>query len=214
MKRLLFLVAAPLLLAAGCSAHTTTGASPGSTTPAATATSPAGTSGAGGAPTSAPATASATRPASVSPTPSGTPRCHSADLSVKPGSGEGAAGSRFLALVFTNTSGHTCTLYGYPGVSWVAGDDGHQVNEPFQRQRAGQKKTITVQAGGVAHATLQTHDVGFFDAATCKPVPVRGLRIYPPDETRSIFVALPGKACSAKAVNEGIVSVISAGAKD
>jgi len=96
-------------------------------------------------------------------------------------------------------------------VSWVAGNDGHQVNVPFARTDAA-KSTITLAAGAVAHATLATHDVGFFDAAQCKPVGVRGFRIYPPDETKSVFVALATKACSANGVNKGTVSPVAKGA--
>jgi hypothetical protein len=37
-----------------------------------------------------------------------------------------------------------------------------------------------------------------YDPADCAPVPVRGLRVYPPGDTASLFVPLEGTACSAK----------------
>ena len=128
------------------------------------------------------------------------------------GEGEGAAGTDYETLVFTNTSGHTCTLYGYPGVSWVAGDDGHQVGDAFTRDSAVTKPKVTLARGRAGYATLALHDVGLFPAAKCKPAAVRGLRVYPPDETKSIFVALPSKACTAKGVNVGRVGTISTNA--
>jgi len=141
----------------------------------------------------------------------GSGRCRTKDLKASTGAVEANAGVIYVNLVFTNKSAKPCTMYGFPGVSWVAGDDGHQVNAGFDRTDAA-KSTITLAAGGVAHATLATHDVGFFDAAQCKPVAVRGFRIYPPDETKSIFVALTTKACSANGVNKGTVSPVAKGA--
>ncbi|MFI5897475.1 DUF4232 domain-containing protein [Actinoplanes sp. NPDC051513] len=142
----------------------------------------------------------------------GTPRCHTADLKVSIGQGEGAAGTLYTALVFKNATKHACTLFGYPGVSWVAGNDGHQVNVPFTRNSVDTKSTVTLKPGAVAHATLATHDVGFFDAAKCKPVDVRGFRVYPSNETRAVFVALPTQVCSVNGIDAGSVTTITEGA--
>ena len=218
MKSLLVLLAAPLLFAAGCSSSSgTPAAAPttGATSAGATSTAPAVEST---GPATEPSGVSATKPASTptkqpttSTQPASTSRCRSGDLKVSLGEGDGAAGTTYTPLIFKNVSSRTCTLYGFPGVSWVAGNDGHQVNVPFARTDAA-KSTITLAAGAVAHATLATHDVGFFDAAQCKPVGVRGFRIYPPDETKSVFVALATKACSANGVNKGTVSPVAKGA--
>jgi len=198
MKRLLPLLAVPALLLAGCSAGTTT-ASPTSstTTTAATTTGPTPSSRTGTT-TSAPSTTT------------GTPRCHSGDLSLKMGAGDAAAGTYHTDLVFTDKSGHKCTLYGYPGVSWVTGDNGTQVNDPFERG-SGTRKTITLSPGGQAHAVLVTHAALNFPADKCKPVDVRGYRVYPPDETASIFVGAPGRQCSVKGTNPGQVLPIVSG---
>lgn len=198
MKRLLLLMGAPVLLAAGCASPAASpAASPVSAAPTTSAPTPASSGAAGQASSSS---------------ASGTPRCHTADLKLKVGDGDGAAGTSYSALVFTNASKHTCTLYGYPGVSWVAGNDGKQVNVPFTRNSVDKKATITLKPGAVAHATLATHDVGFFDAAKCKPVGVRGYRVYPPDEMASVFVSLPTQVCSVNGVNTGSVTTITAGA--
>lgn len=126
------------------------------------------------------------------------------------GTGGAAAGTYHTNLVFTNKSGHSCTLYGYPGVSWVTGDSGTQVNDPFQRS-SGTKKTITLSAGGQAHAVLVTHAALNYPADKCKPTDVRGYRIYPPDETASIFVSAPAQECTIKGVNLGQVQPIASG---
>jgi hypothetical protein len=45
----------------------------------------------------------------------------------------GTAGTLYRPLVFTNTGGRSCTIQGFPGVSFVTGDDGHQVGEAAMR---------------------------------------------------------------------------------
>ena len=198
MKRLLTLVAVPAVLLAGCSGGTTTPTA-GPTT---TAAPPAATETTGESPDPSP---------SEKPTTSNAvARCHSQDLALKLGDGDGAAGTSRVNLLFTNKSAHKCMLYGYPGVSWVTGADGTQVNDPFSREK-GTKKTVTLAPGGVAHAILQQHAAGNYDAAKCKPVTTRGFRVYPPDETASIFLSSPGTECSAKGVNLGQVFVIETG---
>ena len=48
-----------------------------------------------------------------------TPSCTTSSLVLWAGDGEGAAGSVYRTLELTNQSGHTCVLFGYPGVSAV-----------------------------------------------------------------------------------------------
>src|SRR5580704_4070956 len=59
------------------------------------------------------------------------PRCTASDLGVwlAVGQGNGAAGTIYYPLEFTNLSHHTCYLYGYPGVS-ARDRNGHQLGSP------------------------------------------------------------------------------------
>jgi hypothetical protein len=185
------LLAAPAVaLLAACSSGGTPTAS-GTTPPATTPASTPATTSLGASPSpSTPAAATSTR-------------CHTAGLTVAvdPDKGGGAAGSQGEFLVFTNKSGKTCTLYGYPGVSFVAGGNGTQVNVPFTRT-AGTKSTIKLTAGGKAYAPIQLVDYLNYPTADCKPVTIRGYRVYPPDETAAVFVSAPQKVCSVK--NKGV----------
>lgn len=212
MKRLLILAAVPAVLLAGCSGGNSTPTAGSTTT---TATTPAATEATGEAPDPSPSETSTTPDTTAAPPTSATAggavaRCHSQDLALKLGGGDAASGTSRVNLLFTNKSAHKCTLYGYPGVSWVTGADGTQVNDPFSREK-GTKKTVTLAPGAVAHSILQQHAAGNYDAAKCKPVAIRGFRVYPPDETASIFVSAPGTQCSAKGVNLAQVWVIESG---
>ena len=211
MRPLLLLLAVPVLFVAGCTAssHSTatpttapsvpTSAASASAGPVGTGTpsgpaktgSPTGTTGGGGGATG-----------------TATPRCHTGDLKLTLGKRGGATATKFQPLYFTNVADHACTLHGYPGVSRVAGDDGHQVGDAFDRDAFNPKVTVTLAPGDVAYAILATHDVGTFPVRQCKPVSVRGYRVYPPDETKSVFVAGATKTCSAKGVNVGNVAAI------
>lgn len=107
-----------------------------------------------------------------------------------------AAGSRYYYLTFTNASSGTCSIQAFPGVSYVAGDNGHQVGQAAIRDGAA-GPPVTLQAGQSAAAQLQEVVVANFPASLCGPAPVRGLRVYPPDETHSVYVPQAGvSACS------------------
>jgi Protein of unknown function (DUF4232) len=208
---------APVLFAAGRSSNSPSAApttsAPGATTGAGTPTSQSAGPGSATATAAAPTSTAKPTPTTTDTPVAGMPRCHTDDLTGTLGRGEGAAGTQYIALVFANKSDHKCTLYGYPGVSFVAGDSGTQVNKGFTRENSPKVK-VPLAPGAVAHATIAGHDVGFFDAAQCKPVSVRGYRVYPPDETKSLFVAAPGKACSADGVDQWRVRAIVVGASE
>jgi hypothetical protein len=126
----------------------------------------------------------------------GTPRCTTAELTASLGEAGAGAGSVFRSLIFTNTGSRPCELRGFPGVSYVAGDDGHQVG-PAAEMAGERGAEVRIGVGGTAAAQLRLADVANYDAAVCMPTPVRGLRIYPPGDTASLFVPMDGTGCTA-----------------
>ena len=46
--------------------------------------------------------------------------CHFSQLGVRLGEHNGAAGTEYVAIVFTNRGSTSCSLRGYPGLSSVA----------------------------------------------------------------------------------------------
>lgn len=183
----------------GCGSAGPTGAAPPVTpvSPRSTVTSP---------PASVPAKGSAGGEVS---------RCHTGELSVSddPDVGGGAAGQHGESLVFENTAGHACSLKGYPGVSFVAGATGTQVGSAFTRIRA-ETPSITLAPGGRAYAAILLANPDNVPRTDCKPVPVRGYRVYPPDETAAVFVGRPQTACAAAGKAVGQVRPVAAHQSD
>jgi hypothetical protein len=137
-------------------------------------------------------------------------RCTAGDLQLSLGGGDAAAGTAYRTLRFTNVSGRSCTLQGYPGVSYVAGDDGHQVGAPASRTPSG-SALVRLGSGQSASTSVGLVNVRNYDAATCRPQPVRGLRVYSPGETRAEFVALQGTGCGNPKINQLTVNPLGPG---
>jgi hypothetical protein len=97
-------------------------------------------------------------------------------------------------LQLRNVGSSACTLYGYPGVSWVAGTDGHQVGAAAELQAddsGSAEESVTLVPGALASAPLDIVDAAAIPRSECRPVPVRGLRVYPPGERAALFLPLP-----------------------
>jgi hypothetical protein len=200
------LLAIPLLtagaLTAGCAASSSSTSASTATagSPASSSASPSGGSAAPSASGSSAASpsAAATTAVGTGSASSGLAACTSADLKVSLGGGAGAGMSQnHVGLQLRNIGSSSCTLYGYPGVSWVAGADGHQVGAAAVRQpdsTGGAEKTVTLAPGALASAPLDIVDAGVLSKSECKPVPVRGLRIYPPGQKAALFLSMPTPA--------------------
>lgn len=184
------LLAVPLLVAgaamtAGCSPTS----SAASSAPAASSASSAAPSGASPSETASPA--STGRSASTATPVSGTSACTTSHLAASTGGGSGGGMSQNrTGLQLKNTGSSACTLTGYPGVSWV-GAGGKQVGAGAARISTQPEKTVTLAPGALASAPLDIVDASVISPKTdCDPVPVRGLRIYPPGEKAALFLPM------------------------
>ena len=114
--------------------------------------------------------------------------------------GKVTTGNAFFNLQFTNLSGHTCTLNGFPFVTAVS-LTGSQVGRRAAFDRTITPQSVTLKQGATVKAVLQIEDVGNIPPAECKPVTAAGLRVFPPNQTRAKVVPFPFGACSASKVN-------------
>ena len=149
-------------------------------------------------------------PSSPSPAVTGPAACPNGSLQVKLGLGQGYAGGTYVVIDFTNTSGATCTLYGYPGVSLVSGPPYAQIGLAAKRTTTTPVKQITLAPGATANALLQIVDALNFPTATCSPVKSTNMRVFPPNQTISVYLPYASYGCS-KSVQTLFIGPVQAG---
>jgi len=187
--------APPAASQAATSAAASTPSAPGSPTSPATASSPTGSPGSGG-------TGAGT---------GGTPSCATRDLKVAAGLAQGAAGSVYQVIDFTNISGATCTLFGYPGVALAGGSPVTQVGRAATRSGTSPARLVTLRAGSTANALLRITEALNYPSSKCHPVSTTYLQIYPPNQTTPVYLGYKATACASTSVNLLSVGVVQAG---
>jgi hypothetical protein len=144
-----------------------------------------------------PALAQESHPASAASSKA-TPPCQSSGiddwLDTKGGV---TAGTVFYHLEFTNLSGHTCTLEGFPFV-FAVNLSGHQIGNRAVFNHAFPANSVTVGNGKTIHALLGIVDTGNFSKSACKPVTAAGLKVFAPVGINEVArtVPFPFSACS------------------
>jgi len=142
-------------------------------------------------PAAQPGTSPAGTPAAAQPGPCGT-----AALRVTLGSQEGAAaGHLYRTVDFTNITTTSCTLYGYPGVSFVAAIGGNQIGAAASRSPAS-KRLVVLAPGKKAHALLDLLDVLNFPPSECAASDAHWIKVYPPNQFAATYVPWTAKVCS------------------
>ena len=144
------------------------------------------------------ATTAAFAASSSGASPAAVPACTAEDLGawVAVSQGNGAAGSLYLPLQFTNLSRHACAMRGFPGVSAVDRNN-HQLGSPASWDHAVSARTVVLARGATAHTILRYGDVAVTTAPGCHPTfGTFELRIYPPGQRRATYAAFDLQACS------------------
>ena len=150
-------------------------------------------------------------PSSPTPSPSSKPTVHTEPMipatqcpssalrvTVNKTRGGAAAGTSYVALDFTNTSGHSCHMFGFPGVSFVTGNPGSQIGAAASRQTTFGPENVTLASGAVAHAWLGVVNAGNFSPSACGPVTAHWLKVYPPDQFTALYTRFTAQVCSKK----------------
>jgi hypothetical protein len=130
--------------------------------------------------------------------PAAVPACTAADLGawIAVDQGNGAAGSIYYPLQFTNLSRHTCAMRGFPGVSAID-RNGHQLGSPAGWSTMVAAHTVMLAPGVTVHTMLQYSDAEVTTAPGCNPVfTTFELRVYPPGQYSATHAAFGLEACS------------------
>jgi hypothetical protein len=125
--------------------------------------------------------------------------CLTRDLKVSLGPANGTAGTTFYPLQFLNAGKTSCTLSGYPGVSAVT-SSGKQIGNPASRNKA-KFQTVTLAPGKQRNASVGIVDTGNFDPSACAPVKAAGLKIFPPNQSKSVTIKKTFSTCSSTTTN-------------
>jgi Protein of unknown function (DUF4232) len=157
----------------------------------------------------------ATSPGTAHTGAAAVPRCSAGDLGVwvAVGHGDGALGTIYYPLEFTNLSAHTCSLSGYPGVS-ATDRNGRQLGSPANWGSPAGARTVKLAPGATAHTQLAYHDAVVTTEPGCDPVDSAALlRVYPPDQRSATYAAFAFEVCAqAGPVYMSIVEPIERGA--
>jgi Domain of unknown function (DUF4232) len=163
-----------ILAVAGCGSSGRSSAPPTSAAPSTTA---------------GPSVPSTATTATTGPPTTSTPRvtsCGVSDLRISVTAPLGSAGALHYQLVLGNISSSTCTLYGFPGVSFLDGN-GHQIGPPAKEGTTVPRRVVTLAPGSDGYVTLDVTDPGIPPCAG--PGTVSRVRVYPPASYAAANVA-------------------------
>ena len=198
----------------------------GSQSASSLSSSPSATSGSSGSNGAAASSSSASASSAAAPTghassaavnpnaaaAGGPPGCATRDLKATVGVAQGAAGSVYQVIDFTNIGTASCSLYGYPGIALAGGSPVTQIGAAASRSPQAGPALVTLAPGAVANTLLRITQAQNYPTSKCSPMASTYLQIYPPNQTTPIYLGYKSTGCSATGVNLLTVSVVQNGA--
>jgi hypothetical protein len=178
---------AGVFLISGCSSGSQV-AAPASSAPSSSA--PSATPAADSSSPAAAASTPATTPAPAGPSP-----CQGSALKVTLGKGGAAAGTAYYPIVFTNVSSATCSLYGFPGVSFTGETYEVQVGPAATRNHSSAEAVVTLAPGATASALIAVVDAQNYSPGSCGLTTASGILVYPPNLTTAVGLPFNGYTC-------------------
>ena len=112
------------------------------------------------------------------------------------GPNNGTAGAIYTEINFTNVSGSTCSLYGFPGVSLSEGSPYTQVGLSASWNPASTKVLVTLTPGATGNAIVKIADAYNYPPATCEPTSTTYLVVYPPNNSIPIHLKYAAVTCA------------------
>jgi hypothetical protein len=99
-----------------------------------------------------------------------------------------------MELILTNAGSAPCLLKGFAGVSLTAGANGEPIGAAATRDDSTPVTDVVLAPGNAGTATLRYTQAGNYP--DCTRASAAGFRVYPPNDTASLFIAQPRDACS------------------
>ncbi len=108
---------------------------------------------------------------------------------------EGAAGTVYSHLTFTNTSAESCTLAGHPSVTFLDASRS-QIGAVVPRV-PGDARVVTLEPGSSAAAVFALHRAYVGTVAGCEPTQATELQVFPPNRsTYGFLIASSSRVCA------------------
>jgi hypothetical protein len=123
----------------------------------------------------------------------------------------GAAGTIYYPLDFTNVSGSACTMYGYPGVGLAIRPGGSLIGAPASLIGTLAPTLITLKPGATAHAPLRVSDVLISNNCLHHQVPAKWVLVYPPGQSSALFARLRMQGCADRSLVIMVVGPVGSG---
>lgn len=121
--------------------------------------------------------------------------CQSSQLSLAVGHTGAAAGSFYAAITLTNTGSASCTLEGWPGVSFTDAG-GRQIGLAAKRNTTFKEQLVTLAPGEKASAQLQEPNPGNYQQSDCQPARAQQLVVYPPNDFAALSTTYHVTICT------------------
>ncbi|WP_427173531.1 DUF4232 domain-containing protein [Arthrobacter sp. 92] len=100
----------------------------------------------------------------------------------------------YAKLLLTNSGSEPCILRGFAGVSLTTDANGAPIGAPAKRDESTPITDVLLAPGQAGSAVLRYTQAGNYP--DCNKTPAAGYRIYPPEDTASLFLPEPRDACS------------------
>ncbi|WP_040813135.1 DUF4232 domain-containing protein [Nocardia concava] len=129
----------------------------------------------------------------TAPGTAGLPKCVTRQIVLDKGHGGPVAGDWFLK--FINSTSVTCVIQGFPGVSQTNGPTGDPVGEPAERDQgpgAPKPTPVVLAPGAAAQFEFITYPK---QVNNCDALRTNTLRVYPPDNTESMWLPWDSLIC-------------------
>jgi Protein of unknown function (DUF4232) len=97
----------------------------------------------------------------------------------------GAAGTVYYPIEFTNVGASTCSLFGYPGVE--ATNSARKLVGPAAGRFSATRHTVTLKHNQTAHALVGIVQRGIIGG--CKAAQADGFQVYPPNQKTKQFIS-------------------------
>ncbi len=115
------------------------------------------------------------------------PRCQTSQLSVNRISDNASAGHQDVEFAFTNISGETCSLYGYPGMALLDANN-NSLNVNIQQGGNNKAQQFTLSNREKAYFDLRYANKGNFYGVKQCPPDVSKAKITPPNADDSLTI--------------------------